>query len=148
MSGQPDKPLWRKTFDKAERAVGGRLEEMIETRQFADAMSMTARVRKTVSRQVYGNIHRTLHIFGLTSLKDTRALARQLNRVEAQLREMTSQLDALEEQKSAADAEKEKRRPQAARAASSGRRRQVDKPLKQVNKPIKKAPRAGETGEE
>lgn len=98
MTAKPDKALWRKTFDKAERAIGGRLEEMIDTRQFADAMSMSARVQKGVAKQVYGTIHRTLHVFGLSSLKDTRAIARQLNRVEAQLREVSAQLEALEEQ--------------------------------------------------
>ena len=115
MTAQPDKALWRKTFDKAERAIGGRLEELIDTRQFADAMSMSARVQKGVTKQVYGTIHRTLHLFGLASLKDARAIAKQLNRVEAQLREVSAQLEALEERPPRPGPAK---KPPAARAAT------------------------------
>lgn len=133
MTGKPDKPIWRKTFDKAERAVGGRLEEMIDTRQFADAMSMTARVQKGVVNQVYGTVHRTLHLFGLSSLKDTRAIARQLNRLEAQLRDVSAQLEALEEQPLATRAAQKK--PTRVRAASAQPRQPVQKLVERTSKP-------------
>ena len=142
MSGQPDKPLWRKTFDKAERAVGGRLEEMIDTREFADAMSTTARVQKAVANQVYGTIHKTLHLFGLTSLKDTRAITRQLNRVEAQLREVSAQLEALEEKQT--DPEPAPPRTRKSTGARRPPTAKTVKPVKAVKavKPVKNAPQS------
>ncbi len=133
MTGKPNKPIWRKTFDKAERAVGGRLEEMIDTRQFADAMSMTARVQKGVVKQVYGTVNRTLHLFGLSSLKDTRAIARQLNRVEAQLREVSAQLEALEEQPRVTQAPAKK--PTSTRTVPAQGRQPTKKPVKKTPKP-------------
>ena len=99
-------PTWRQAFNKAERAVGEPLEKAIETREFADMMSFGAKVRKGFQRQIYGTVNRTLHFVGLSTLKDTRDIARQLNRVQAQLREVSTQLEYLEErEQSREDAE-------------------------------------------
>lgn len=92
-----DKPLWRQAFNKAERAVGEPMEKAIDTRQFADLMSLGAKVRRGVQRQIYGTVNRTLHFVGLSTLKDTRDIARQVGRVHAQLREVITQLENLEE---------------------------------------------------
>ena len=96
-------PLWRQAFNKAERAVGEPLEKAIETREFADMMSLGAKVRKGFQRQIYGTVNRTLHFVGLSTLKDTRDIARQLNRVQAQLREVSTQLEFLEERAQSPD---------------------------------------------
>ncbi|WP_153503679.1 hypothetical protein [Cumulibacter manganitolerans] len=92
-----DVPLWRQAFNKAERAVGEPMEKAIDTRQFADAMSLGAKVSRGVRRQIYGTVNRTLHFVGLSTLKDTRDISRQLGRVHAQLREVITQLEYLEE---------------------------------------------------
>lgn len=90
-------PVWRQAFNKAERAVGEPLERAVDTRQFADMMSLGAKARKALQRQIYGTVNRTLHSVGLSTRKDTREIARQLNRVQAQLREVSTQLEYLEE---------------------------------------------------
>lgn len=90
-------PAWRQAFNKAERAVGEPLEKAIDTREFANMMSLSAKVTKGFQRQIYGTVNRTLHFVGLSTLKDTRDIARQLNRVQAQLREVSTQLEYLEE---------------------------------------------------
>ncbi|WP_134325301.1 hypothetical protein [Cumulibacter soli] len=96
-------PAWRQAFNKAERAVGEPLEKAIDTREFANLITVTAKVRKGVQRQIYGVVNRSLHFVGLSTLKDTRDIARQLNRVQQQLREVSIQLEAIEERDTPSD---------------------------------------------
>ena len=86
------KPLWRQAFDKAERSVGARLEQFVQTDEFADAVSVAAQVRAQLTRRVEQASARVWHMANLPASSDVDRLHEQIAALERRLRTLTAHL--------------------------------------------------------
>lgn len=102
------KPLWRRAFDAAERAVGVPLETVVSTDMFADGLAVAAHLRRRVVRGLEDVTARGLHLWNLPTHSDLRRVSQQVQRLERDLREL-SRL-AAEAERLAARAERPARR--------------------------------------
>lgn len=99
-----DKPLWRKAYDAVERPVGSRLEQVVQTEQFADAAGLALRLRAEVNRRIERTTRSLLHRVNLPAATDVARLREQVSdlhrtvrRLDDVLREERAQLQSLGE---------------------------------------------------
>lgn len=85
-----NKPGWRRTFDRTERKIATTLEAAIHTEDFANAMALLLRTRRSAGALVDGIRTGVLHLGGLAAVRDVNRLAGSLRRIETQLREVTA----------------------------------------------------------
>ena len=85
--------MWRQVFDKAERAVCSRLEELVRTEQFAVAVGLVTRARGEVQRRVERASRRVLHFWNLPAGSDVTRIMDQVAQLQRQIRDLRNQLD-------------------------------------------------------
>jgi hypothetical protein len=108
------RPLWRRGFDRAERAVGGPLESLVSKRRFNDVLLVAFRTQRSLRRGFESQTRTVLHFWNLPTRTDVSRLRRDVGAMRAQLRELDARLAEQEQSRRRAT-----RRP--ARGAGDGR---------------------------
>lgn len=85
--------MLRRTFDRAERALGGRLEEMAATRQFTELVLQVFHLQKKLYGAFEAQSRALLHLANLPTRSDVARLNRQLTQLREELRELSARLD-------------------------------------------------------
>jgi hypothetical protein len=93
MSGRP---LWRRAFDRAERAVGRPLERAVATRRFNDLLVVTFRTQNFVFGLFQRQARAVLHFWNLPARTDVSRLQRDLGKLRAQVRELDVKVGEIE----------------------------------------------------
>jgi hypothetical protein len=93
MSGRP---LWRRGFDRAERAVGRPLEGLVATRRFNDLLVLTFRAQNLVFGVFQRQTRAVLHFWNLPARTDVSRLQRELGKLRAQVRELDVKVGDIE----------------------------------------------------
>lgn len=88
----PDKPVTRRLFDVAERAVGGPLESVVQTELFADAFAALVNAESSVRDVTERFSRRLLHALNIPAGSDVRRLEVQLSRLERTLEVMRQEM--------------------------------------------------------
>ena len=96
------RPAWRRAFDRAERAIGGPLEQMIDTRRFASALVVMFRAQGIAYGLMERNTRMLLHLWNMPARTDIKRLNRQVAILATEVRRLAEEL----ERKEAAAAEK------------------------------------------
>ena len=92
----PNRPLWRKAFNRIERGVGGPLETAVRSDVFFEVVARTTRARGTVGGGLEALSRRWLHLLNLPAGSDIRRLREQLARMDRRLLTVTKELAALQ----------------------------------------------------
>jgi hypothetical protein len=95
-----DKPLLWKLFDTAEQAVAPRLEELVRTEGFAQALGLAARSQAAVRRGLEARSRRVWHLVNLPAGSDVAHLRRQIAQLDRELREVRRTLERAEARRS------------------------------------------------
>src|SRR4051794_18242757 len=96
MAQRGGSPLWRKGFDVVEGAAGRRLEDLVRTGGFAEALGLAARARAGLERAVERRTRRALHLFNLPAAGDVTQLRRQVAALDHEVRRLTAALERAE----------------------------------------------------
>ena len=107
------RPLWRRGFDRAERAIGRPLENVVATRRFSDLLVLTFRAQGAMYGVFERQTRATLHFWNMPTRGDVRRLNRQVGALAAEVHELTARLD--EQQRRSNAKPKPKPRPRAAK---------------------------------
>ncbi len=89
-------PLWRQAFDRVERAVGAPLEEVVQTRRFADVVVVSLRAHRLARRAFEQGTREVLHLWNLPARSDVERVNRQVAALRRELRELSARLDERE----------------------------------------------------
>jgi hypothetical protein len=87
-------PLWRQGFDLAERAVGKRLEDLVSTRTFSDALVLVFRGQNVVYGVFERQTRATLHFWNMPARTDIGKLRRQVGELTAEVQRVAATLEA------------------------------------------------------
>jgi hypothetical protein len=90
---RPPQPPLRRQFDRAERLVGGRLEEIVATRQFTDALILGMRVQVAAFRLLERGSRELLHLVNLPTRSDVMRVSRQLSALDSRVRAIAIALE-------------------------------------------------------
>lgn len=88
-----ERPLWKRAFDTAERAVGGPLEDAVQTEHFAEAIMLANRLQVGLRRRLERSSRRLLHAFNLPAGSDVKRLHEQIWALERQIRDLSKRLE-------------------------------------------------------
>jgi hypothetical protein len=91
-----EKPLWRKGFDTAERAVGPRLESLVRSDGFALAFGAAQGLQRTMQRRAERASRRVLHFWNLPAGSDVTRVLGELGQLQRQVRELSKQVEHLD----------------------------------------------------
>jgi hypothetical protein len=91
-----DKPLLWKLFDTAEQAVAPRLEDLVRTGTFAQALGLAARSQAAVRQGLEARSRRLWHLVNLPAGSDVAHLRRQIALLDRELREVRRALERAE----------------------------------------------------
>ena len=91
-----DRPAWRRVFDRAERAIGGPLEQMIDTRRFAKALVLTFRAQGIAYGLMERNTRMLLHLWNMPARTDIKRLNRQVAILATEVRRLAEDLERKE----------------------------------------------------
>ncbi len=80
---------WRQVFNSGERTVAKVLEAGLQNPGFTTALTVAVRARKQANAAFDGVRTGLLHVAGMAAVRDVKALAVSLRRIEGQLRELT-----------------------------------------------------------
>ena len=80
------KPLWRRAFDTAERAVAPHLERGVQSDGFTEVVVLAQRTRTGVSRRLERESRRVWHLLNLPAGSDVRGLRRQVASLDREVR--------------------------------------------------------------
>jgi len=108
------KPLWRRTFDRVERPLGGALEEVAGSGAFAQALNVTLRARAAARAQLERRTRRVWHLANLPAGSDVKRLHRQVVELDREVRRLRQALEAAERRREDGDG--------SARPRAAGRR--------------------------
>lgn len=95
------RPLWRHGFDRAERLVGRRLEDLVSTRTFNDLLVLAFRSQNAAYRLFERQTGAVLHLWNMPTRSDVGKLRRQVGALSADLRELASKLEEEQRQRAA-----------------------------------------------
>ena len=87
------RPLWRRAFDRAERGIGGPLENFVGTRAFTDLLAVTFRAEGAAYRVFQRQTRAVLHFWNMPTRTDVSRLQRQVGALNAQMRELVVRLE-------------------------------------------------------
>jgi hypothetical protein len=90
---RPRTPLWRLAFDLVERPVAAASEAWVQTDVFMDALSITWKVQRRVSREVHRGFGVWLGLMDVPRRGDVTTLTKQVASLERQLRQVTRELE-------------------------------------------------------
>ena len=80
-----------------ERAAAPRVEELVKSDQFSDAMIVITRLRAEVARQSERAMRRALHFWNLPAASDIKRVSEQVASLERRMRELSKRLEDLGE---------------------------------------------------
>jgi hypothetical protein len=100
------KPLWRRAFDAAEGPLGARLEELVRTGAFSEAIGLAARTRAGLQRALDSRTSRVWHLLNLPAASDVTRLRRQVAALDHELRRLTLELEHARRQAAAGGGER------------------------------------------
>jgi hypothetical protein len=89
-------PLWRRAFDRAEKAVGGPLEAATNSSEFFVSLALAGRVRRAVGHRTDALASWALHQARLPSTTDVRALQLQLAALQREISGLRRELGRVE----------------------------------------------------
>jgi hypothetical protein len=89
-------PLWRQGYDAVERGVTPRLDSVVRSDGFAQAVGAAAHLQRALQKQAATGSRRMLHAMNLPSASDVTRILTELGRLEKQVRELSRRLDELE----------------------------------------------------
>jgi hypothetical protein len=95
-----DKPLLWKLFDTAEQAVAPRLEDLVRTEGFAQALGLAARSQAAIRHGLEARSRRVWHLVNLPAGSDVAHLRRQIAQLDRELREVRRALERAEARRS------------------------------------------------
>jgi chromosome segregation ATPase len=88
------KPTWRKAFDAVERPVGSKLEQVVQTDEFAALLSFTTQAQAEAKRQLERLTRRALHAVNMPAGSDIKRLHDQIAGLDRRLRDVQDELEA------------------------------------------------------
>jgi hypothetical protein len=87
------RPLWRRGFDRTERTVGRRLEDLVSTQAFTDLLVAAFREENAFYRLFERQTRAVLHFWNMPARSDVAQLRRQVGALRADLRELAAKLE-------------------------------------------------------
>jgi hypothetical protein len=88
-----ERPLWRRLFDAVDSDVGPRLEELVRTEQFADAMALMNRLNRQAVKMATDINRRMLEFWNVPSRGELADLRKQVAAMDRQLHTMSKALE-------------------------------------------------------
>jgi hypothetical protein len=92
-SAMAGKPMWRQAFDVVERSLAPRLEALVQTSGFADALAVGVQIEATFRRRAERQTRRLWHAANLPAGSDVTRLREQVVGLDRQLREVIATLE-------------------------------------------------------
>jgi hypothetical protein len=86
-------PLWRLAFDTIERPIGAASETWVQTEVFMDALALTWKVQKRLTREMQRGFGMWLGMWNMPRRSDVNALVTQVASLERQVRQMARELE-------------------------------------------------------
>ena len=86
-------PLWRRAFDAVEKPIAERLEPMVQTEQFADAVAVVQRLQGRLQRAVERRMRQYLDFWNLPVGGDIKQLQEQIASLERRVRDLSKRLE-------------------------------------------------------
>lgn len=90
------RPLWRRAFDRGERAVGEPLEGLVATRRFNDLLVLSFRAQAALHSLFDRQTGALLHFWNLPTRRDVRRLHREVGTLTSEVRDLAAQLGELQ----------------------------------------------------
>jgi hypothetical protein len=110
------RPLWREGFDRAERLLGGRLEELVGTRAFNDLLVLAFRGQNMVYGLFERQTRAVLHFWNMPTRSDVVRMRQQVSALTAEVQKLADRLEEAQGPPAAA-------RTDAARRSGAARKR-------------------------
>jgi hypothetical protein len=92
-------PLWRRAFNRGERAVGRPLENAVASRAFNDVFVLTFRVQGGAYRLFQRQSRAVLHLWNLPTYADVTRLHRQVGALRAEIQDLSMRLEDQQHQR-------------------------------------------------
>jgi hypothetical protein len=86
-------PLWRLAFDLVERPVGAASEAWLQTDVFMDALAVSWKVQRRLTREMQRGVGLWLDLVGVPKRSDVTQLVNQVASLERQVRQVTRELE-------------------------------------------------------
>jgi hypothetical protein len=87
-------PLLRRVFDRAERAIGAPLEDVVQSSHFMDAYLLQRRVGRGLRGAMDRPTGALLHLINIPARSDVRRVNRQIAALTEEVRALSARLDA------------------------------------------------------
>ena len=87
------RPLWRRAFDEVDSRVSPKLEEMVQTEQFADVAATAAHLQVQLQRRAEQALRRGWHFWNLPAGSDVKRMSEQIASLERRVRDLSKQLE-------------------------------------------------------
>jgi hypothetical protein len=87
-------PLLRRVFDRAERAIGAPLEDVVRSSHFMDAYLLQRRVGRGLRAALDRPTGAFLHLINIPARNDVRRVNRQIAALTEEVRALSARLDA------------------------------------------------------
>jgi polyhydroxyalkanoate synthesis regulator phasin len=88
------RPLWRRAFDTAERALAGPAEAAARSEAFNDALAAALRAQRRAQREVERRTRRVLHMANVPTATDVRLLSQQVASLQREVRRLRREQEA------------------------------------------------------
>ena len=85
-------PRWRQGFDAAERAVGPRLQTLVNDERFAIGVGLLTQAQRAIQQRTERQMRRTLHLFNLPAGSDVTRILNELGKLQREVRELSKQV--------------------------------------------------------
>jgi hypothetical protein len=89
----PSKPLWRQAYDAVDTRVAPQLESMVQTKRFAQVLSLGLRAQNEAWRAVERRSRQFWHLVNLPAGSDVTLLREQVVTLDRRVRELTRSLE-------------------------------------------------------
>jgi predicted transcriptional regulator len=89
-----ERPLWRQGFDAVEAAVGPRVKAAVGSEQFAVAVGLASRARRTAQRRLERTTRRLYHLANLPAGSDVTRILAEIAQLRRQIVELSRELEA------------------------------------------------------
>jgi hypothetical protein len=109
VSDKPSPPLWRQAYDAVDSRLAPQLESLVQTKEFAQVLSLGWRAQTEARRIVERRTRRLWHLVNLPAGSDVTRLREQVVTLDRRVRDLTRAL------------EEANRRAQSAEPVSNGR---------------------------
>lgn len=113
-----DTPQWRQGYDALERQVGPRLEQLVQSEQFAVAIGLLARVQRGIETESGRMTRRILHRLNLPAGSDVTRILNEIGQLRRQVHELTVELDEARAELAVASAAAPTPKPSTKRAST------------------------------